>query len=55
MVHVGKLALIPYDYGYLTHAAFGFDVRAMAIFAALWITGFTLTSLDTAARLGRFA
>jgi len=52
---VGKLAPIPYSYSYLTHAAFGLDIKAMAIFAALWITGFALTSLDTAARLGRFA
>ncbi len=54
MVHVGACSNI-LRLGYLTHAAFGFDVKAMAIFAALWIRGFALTSLDTAARLGGFA
>ncbi len=29
--------------------------EAMVVFSALWITGFALTSLDTATRLGRFA
>lgn len=50
-----KWAIIPKSYAYATNAAFGFDLTIMTIFATLWITGFALTSLDTATRLGRYA
>jgi len=50
-----KWSVIPLSYAYATNAAFGLDITAMAIFATLWITGFALTSLDTATRLGRYA
>ncbi len=50
-----KWAVIPYSYAYAVNAAFGWDIVVMAIFATLWITGFALTSLDTATRLGRYA
>ncbi len=47
--------VIPYSYAAATNAVFHLPFKAMAIFSALWITGFALTSLDTATRLGRFA
>jgi len=47
--------IIPYSYAAATNAVFGLPFDAMAVFASLWITGFALTSLDTATRLGRFA
>ncbi len=50
-----KWAVIPYSYAYMTNKAFGFDVVAMYVFATLWITAFAMTSLDTGARIGRFA
>ncbi|HDI02207.1 MAG TPA: carbon starvation protein A, partial [Ignisphaera sp.] len=50
-----KWVIIPYSYAYATNYAFGADITVMSIFGTLWITGFALTSLDTAARLGRFA
>ncbi|NPA23079.1 MAG: carbon starvation protein A [Crenarchaeota archaeon] len=53
MKHVKWIA-IPLSYAYMTNYAFGFDVRAMTIFATLWITAFALTSLDTGARIGRY-
>ncbi len=50
-----KWIIIPRSYAYATNAAFGLDLTAMTIFGTLWITGFALTSLDTATRLGRYA
>ncbi len=50
-----KWAIIPYSYAYMTNKTFGFNVVAMYVFATLWITAFAMTSLDTGARLGRFA
>jgi len=47
--------VVPYSYAAATQEVFGLPFEPMAIFAALWITGFALTSLDTATRLGRFA
>ena len=47
--------IIPYSYAAATNTVFGLPFDAMAVFSALWITGFALTSLDTATRLGRFA
>lgn len=47
--------VIPYSYAAATNAVFGLPFEAMAVFAALWVTGFALTTLDTATRLGRFA
>ncbi len=47
--------IIPYSYASATNTVFHLPFEAMAIFSALWITGFALTSLDTATRLGRFA
>ncbi len=50
-----KWSVIPRSYAYATNAAFGLDLTVMTIFGTLWITGFALTSLDTATRLGRYA
>lgn len=50
-----KWSVIPKSYAYATNTAFGLDLTIMTIFATLWITGFALTSLDTATRLGRYA
>ncbi len=50
-----KWSVIPRSYAYAVHNAFGWDILVMTIFATLWITGFALTSLDTATRLGRYA
>ncbi len=50
-----KWSIIPYSYAYAVYSAFGWPIPLMAVFGTLWITGFALTSLDTAARLGRFA
>ncbi len=50
-----KWSVIPRSYGYATWQAFGLDLTVMTIFGTLWITGFALTSLDTATRLGRYA
>ena len=47
--------VIPYSYAAATNTVFNLPFEAMAVFSALWITGFALTSLDTATRLGRFA
>ncbi len=47
--------LIAGSYAYATNAGLGLPVDVMKIFATLWITGFALTSLDTATRLGRYA
>ncbi len=47
--------IIPYSYASATNIVFHLPFEAMAIFSTLWITGFALTSLDTATRLGRFA
>ncbi|HDN76099.1 MAG TPA: carbon starvation protein A, partial [Acidilobales archaeon] len=47
--------IIPYSYAAATNTVLGLPFEAMAVFSALWITGFALTSLDTATRLGRFA
>jgi len=52
---LGKWKLIPLSYALTVHQAFGLDIKAMTIFATIWITGFALTSLDTAARLARFS
>ncbi len=50
-----KWSVIPRSYAYAVNHAFGWDLTVMTIFATLWITGFALTSLDTATRLGRYA
>ncbi len=50
-----KWSVIPRSYAYATYHAFGLDLTVMTIFGTLWITGFALTSLDTATRLGRYA
>ncbi len=50
-----KWVIIPWSYAFAVHTAYGLDLKALAIFGTLWITGFALTSLDTATRLGRFA
>ena len=50
-----KWSVIPRSYAYAVNHAFGWDITVMTIFATLWITGFALTSLDTATRLGRYA
>ncbi len=52
---LGKWKVIPLSYALTVHEAFGLNVKAMTIFATIWITGFALTSLDTAARLARFS
>lgn len=49
-----KWIVIPRSYAYATNATFGLDITIMTIFGTLWITGFALTSLDTATRLGRY-
>jgi len=54
-VNALKWTVIPWSYALAIEAAFGWTPLPWAIFAAMWITGFALTSLDTAARLGRFA
>ncbi|HIP65815.1 MAG TPA: carbon starvation protein A [Pyrodictium sp.] len=50
-----KWSVIPESYGYTLNSAFGVDVTLGTIFATIWLTAFALTSLDTAARLARFA
>ncbi len=52
---LGKWKVIPLSYALTVHEAFGLNIKAMTIFATIWITGFALTSLDTAARLARFS
>lgn len=47
--------IIPYSYAAATNTVLNLPFDAMAVFASLWITGFALTTLDTATRLGRFA
>ncbi len=54
-VNALKWTVIPWSYALAIQTAFGWTPLPWAIFAAMWITGFALTSLDTAARLGRFA
>ncbi len=50
-----KWTVIPWSYALAIQTAFGWTPLPWAIFATMWITGFALTSLDTAARIGRFA
>jgi len=50
-----KWSVIPESYGYTLNSAFGIDITLGTIFATIWVTAFALTSLDTAARLARFA
>ncbi len=45
--------VIPYGYAEAVHETLKLPFKAMLIFAALWLTGFALTTLDTATRLGR--
>ncbi|HIQ55736.1 MAG TPA: carbon starvation protein A [Pyrodictium sp.] len=50
-----KWSVIPESYGYTLNSAFGVDIVLGTVFATIWLTAFALTSLDTAARLARFA
>ncbi|MFA4640148.1 carbon starvation CstA family protein [Pyrococcus kukulkanii] len=52
---IGKVGIFAKSYAYGLHDAFGVDVKLGTLFASLWVSAFALTSLDTAARLGRFA
>ena len=54
-VNALKWSVIPWSYALAINYAFGWVPGPWSIFAAMWITGFALTSLDTAARIGRFA
>jgi len=50
--------VIPWSYAYAVKTSLGLSpgkLQPLAVFATLWITGFALTSLDTATRLGRYA
>ncbi len=53
-----KWVVIPWSYAYAVKTSLGLSsekLQPLAVFATLWITGFALTSLDTATRLGRYA
>jgi len=53
-----KWVVIPWSYAYAVKTSLNLSsgkLQPLAVFATLWITGFALTSLDTATRLGRYA
>lgn len=47
--------VIPHSYATITNTVFKLPYDAMLVYGALWISAFALTTLDTAARLGRLA
>ncbi len=56
--NAAKWIVIPWSYAYAVQTSLNLSsgvLKSLAVFATLWITGFALTSLDTATRLGRYA
>lgn len=50
----GPLGIASVAYALGVNAGLGLPVALMTVFAALWVTAFSLTTLDTGARLARF-
>jgi carbon starvation protein len=50
----GPLGIASVAYALGVNAGLGLPVAIMTVFAALWVTAFSLTTLDTGARLARF-
>jgi len=50
----GPIGIFSRSYAQATHLALRLPLEAMAVFASLWVAAFTLTTLDTVDRLGRF-
>jgi carbon starvation protein len=50
----GPLGMASTAYAFGVNAGLGLPVAIMTVFAALWVTAFSLTTLDTGARLARF-
>lgn len=51
----GPIGIFSTSYALGLNAAFALPVATMTVFAALWVAAFALTTLDTGARLARFA
>jgi len=51
----GPLGIFTESYGRLFEQAFGISAQAGTIFSSLWVSAFTLTSMDTGNRVLRFA
>lgn len=50
----GPIGIFSKSYAQATYIALRLPLQAMAVFASLWVAAFTLTTLDTVDRLGRF-
>jgi carbon starvation protein len=50
----GPVGIFSTAYAMGVNAGLGLPVALMTVFAALWVAAFTLTTLDTAARIARF-
>jgi len=51
----GPLGMFVRSYGRAVSEAFGISARVGSIFSSLWVSAFVLTSMDTGARVARFA
>lgn len=51
----GPLGIFVRSYGWAVNHAFGIPAKIGAIFSSLWVSAFVLTSMDTGARVARFA
>ena len=51
----GPLGIFTQSYGKLIQQAFGISAQVGTIFSSLWVSAFTLTSMDTGNRVLRFA
>jgi len=51
----GPLGIFTQSYGKLIQQAFGLSAQVGTIFSSLWVSAFTLTSMDTGNRVLRFA
>ncbi len=51
----GPLGIFVRSYGWAVNHAFGLSASLGAVFSSLWVSAFVLTSMDTGARVARFA
>ena len=51
----GPLGIFTQSYGILFEQAFGISAQVGTVFSSLWVSAFTLTSMDTGNRVLRFA
>ena len=51
----GPVGIFSHSYAGAVNAAFGFSYEFIVVLASLWVASFSLTTLDTTNRLGRYA